>query len=707
MQKTIIPDIEKIQASLSHTNIDPEIKTLFDSSKMDEVEDRVMNKIESKPEDLDYILPILRALIRRKGEVRAEMLLQLLVDTIREKEKTELEYELFSSVLTFWPENTLARAGLMEHIQKAYGDSPDYELLVNHCDIENSRDPFQALHLLETWLRFGTGQGVYLPQRGVGRIKEIKPRLNVVRVEFQENKSELLSLRITEAERLLEFLPKGHILLEKLENLPALQTLAKENPDELIKKLFTSVDRPLKVSEIKEHLSQIITPKEWSSWWSKARKNPQLTISSGTKPIVSWSDSAADADKQIGEEFAKASPREKLDLLQKHSDRSEELVSTMLDNLATTAAAIKESKPALAFETILAIDKAAKNRPETESIGEFIARKDAPALITKIKDRTLRKNAVAAVKDIREDCADIFIRLLRTETDNQIVTLLYESLLNTKELETLLSSAVSDPESASGFYLWICRNILTRPELNRRLDYTFAQKLVGVINNPSFKSYHASLRKLFDPGNVVDKAIRNFDKEQAINFLSLIDRSGSLESYRKEDLRSEINRMFPDSEEEKEEYFYTTAEALDRKRKEFEHLTKVEIPENTEQLRKAKELGDLRENFEYKAARMRQEMLSSRAKTLHDQISMSKLIVPESVDTSAVSIGAKVVLKPVENGGEIQTITILGAWESDPSRHIYSHQAPAANALLGKKKSDKVEFNNIQFYIEDIKVWNE
>ncbi|MBD3320588.1 MAG: hypothetical protein GF350_05765, partial [Chitinivibrionales bacterium] len=363
MQKTIIPDIEKIQAAVSHTNIDPEIKTLLDSAKLEEVEDRLMNRIERTPDDLDYILPILRAMVRRKETDRAETLLQLLIDTIREKGKTEVEYNIFSSILTFWPESRLARSGLMEHIKKAYGDSPDYDLLVNHCDIENSRDPFKALHLLETWLRFATGQGVCLPTRGVGRIKEINPRLSIVRVQFQDNPKDLMSLRITEAERLLEFLPKGHFLLEKLNNPSALQKLAKENPDELLKKLFESIDRPMQVSEIKEHLSKIIPPKGWSSWWTKARQNPCLTIGSGTRPMISWNDSAEDADKQIGEQFAQAPTREKLDLLQKHSGRSDELVRAMSDGCTVEAEKIKNQAPALALEMALAVEKADKNNP--------------------------------------------------------------------------------------------------------------------------------------------------------------------------------------------------------------------------------------------------------------------------------------------------------------------------------------------------------
>jgi transcription elongation GreA/GreB family factor len=50
-----------------------------------------------------------------------------------------------------------------------------------------------------------------------------------------------------------------------------------------------------------------------------------------------------------------------------------------------------------------------------------------------------------------------------------------------------------------------------------------------------------------------------------------------------------------------------------------------------------------------------------------------------------VSIGTKVALVPLD-GGEAWTVTILGAWDSNPDQHILSYQTALAAALLGKKR---------------------
>ncbi len=146
------------------------------------------------------------------------------------------------------------------------------------------------------------------------------------------------------------------------------------------------------------------------------------------------------------------------------------------------------------------------------------------------------------------------------------------------------------------------------------------------LDNSLFKGNHANLRKLFDLGEAADYAIAAIDVECAGRFLEALAREGTLEDYRKERLRQEIYQRYPQLHEKKEHVFYVTAEALEKKRVEFEQLIRVDIPRNSQEIQRTREYGDLRENFEYHAARARQEMLSSRAKTLHDQLGFSRLL---------------------------------------------------------------------------------
>jgi transcription elongation GreA/GreB family factor len=96
-------------------------------------------------------------------------------------------------------------------------------------------------------------------------------------------------------------------------------------------------------------------------------------------------------------------------------------------------------------------------------------------------------------------------------------------------------------------------------------------------------------------------------------------------------------------------------------------------------------------------------MLSSRAKTLHDELQFARPIDASKVDPATVTIGTSVRL--VESDGKDPlTITILGPWDSDPARNIFSYLAPAAAGLLGKRRGNRVTFNEKSFSIEEISV---
>ncbi len=141
-----------------------------------------------------------------------------------------------------------------------------------------------------------------------------------------------------------------------------------------------------------------------------------------------------------------------------------------------------------------------------------------------------------------------------------------------------------------------------------------------------------------------------------------------------------------------------------KKREELDHLKRVEIPANSKALQAAREMGDLRENFEYKAARQRAEYLSARVGELAGEISRVQVVDPAQVDTMAVRVGAKVVLS---NGDVRRDVTILGPWESAPEHGIYSNQSEVAKALIGHVAGDIVSFMGNDYQIESIRRWTE
>ena len=115
-------------------------------------------------------------------------------------------------------------------------------------------------------------------------------------------------------------------------------------------------------------------------------------------------------------------------------------------------------------------------------------------------------------------------------------------------------------------------------------------------------------------------------------------------------------------------------------------------------------MGDLRENFEYKAARQRAEYLSARVGQLLGELARVRVLEPDQIDTSEVRIGTKVSIR---NGDEHREVTILGPWESAPERGVYSNQSEVARALIGRRPGEIATFMGNDYEIVGISRFSE
>ena len=122
--------------------------------------------------------------------------------------------------------------------------------------------------------------------------------------------------------------------------------------------------------------------------------------------------------------------------------------------------------------------------------------------------------------------------------------------------------------------------------------------------------------------------------------------------------------------------------------KEFEEL-KAERPCVVEEIERAKEHGDLRENAEYHAAKERLAFIDARLAELSDLLARAQVIDPSTLPHDRVSFGSTVKLLDIEEDEEIE-YTIVGSTESDPEHGLISYNTPLARQLLGKEEGDEI-----------------
>ncbi len=123
---------------------------------------------------------------------------------------------------------------------------------------------------------------------------------------------------------------------------------------------------------------------------------------------------------------------------------------------------------------------------------------------------------------------------------------------------------------------------------------------------------------------------------------------------------------------------------------ELKHLKTVLRPQITQAIAEARELGDLKENAEYHAAREQQGMVEARIRDIEGRLQNAQVIDIASITpTGKVIFGTTVDIANVETDEQV-TYQIVGDDEADIKQGKLSVSSPIARALIGKEEGDVV-----------------
>ena len=149
-----------------------------------------------------------------------------------------------------------------------------------------------------------------------------------------------------------------------------------------------------------------------------------------------------------------------------------------------------------------------------------------------------------------------------------------------------------------------------------------------------------------------------------------------------------------------------TAAGVQELEKQLDFLKTVARKAVAEQIRIAREFGDLSENAEYDEAKNEQSRIEGEIMRIEQRLRSATIIDEDAISTNAVSLGSVVTVEEIGNGGPV-TYTIVGSTEANPMEGRISNESPVGAALLGHSKGDKLEVHTpagtIEYIIMDIK----
>jgi transcription elongation factor GreA len=118
----------------------------------------------------------------------------------------------------------------------------------------------------------------------------------------------------------------------------------------------------------------------------------------------------------------------------------------------------------------------------------------------------------------------------------------------------------------------------------------------------------------------------------------------------------------------------------------LERELKVDLPK---EIQRARELGDLRENAEYKAAKERQEIVNARIAMLKKRMGEIAMINLDRIPHDRAGFGSTVHLRA--ESGDLVIYQLVMPEEADAEKGLISTSSPIGRAILNKEEGDEIK----------------
>jgi transcription elongation GreA/GreB family factor len=551
---------------------------------------------------------------------------------------------------------------------------------------------------------------------GFGRVAEWSLPTGLILIDFDSRKRH--PMQAPYAAETLSPIPNEHILARSASDAAAVKTAATKDPVGLVRDILRDHGGRATPTQISAVLTPIVfTLPAYKKWWEATKKKLkgdghfQLPVKK-TDPIVLLDVAVAPGSGLIERFRGARHLKDQVAALDQVTKALGDFVDEV-EELRSLAAQIEEAahkgrklQPAQALELLLARDEilarhdALQPGENAPAVADILTGEQSrlPELFAALPASKQRRAVEQFPVAFGEDWMKILFRLAQQAPARLVVDITRVAKKEGREAEfaAALARWISERSASSEILIWLCKERgadfpnLFGPDL---LSAVFSALELDQLNE---KRGTRLQDLLFDDRELISDFIKDAKPDEVRDLTRRLIMSPVFEEMIKRSLLGRIIKLHPEMQSlvsgestSQTETLTVSWASLEKRKEEFEDLINRQIPENLRDITIAKEEGDLRENFGFKAAKEQQRVLQRRRAEGERDLELSRGTNFENADTSQVSIGTSVSVRLSD--GKEETFNILGAWDSAPDLSIVSYKAAIGQALMGHKPGDEVE----------------
>ncbi len=684
------------------------------------VEEIWLKLIELIPEDLNFYINTEKRISSVAGIEKSAFLLSFVVPYYKEKGEYDIAIDLLKKILTYSHRDKEAREELIACYRKKYETHSLLDEYLEKSGLQNHTVEVQtAIDTFENQIIFDVDNYVYHRTWGIGLCQEIKEDFLIIKFKHKPKHRMTLQMALS----CLQILPPDHIWLLKNKDPEKLRELILSDVEQGLRIVIKSKNNAATVKDFKEELLDVIlSKKEWTKWWSKAKtilkKNPLLGTLPERNDVYFIRKKPISFEEDIYNKFKTEKNFDKrLELFHDfsaHGDIDSEYFEDMLKyftGFISSSTNLNENS-LKSFLLLKNLKKTYTYLPveftfDFDKILETL--KDIHTYLPFIPENELKKSFLINIKKSTENWPDIFIRGFYEYPMKFIIDELIAEGHKDLVIDAL-SNIFSHYRDYTELFIWLGKNLIAK-QTDLKINLDFDQVIMGLTHlleiagraliNERNVVYN---RKLFNTivdilfkDNLFIKYIKTTGEPKIRRLMPTIMNIGELKDEHIIKMRFAIKTTHPSIifEDEVESVdnsrqLFVIQRSYELKQSELKYLLDVEIPLNSKEIGIAMEKGDLRENAEYKYAIEKQEFLKRQVKTLSENLNRAQILKPEDIKSNLVSIGTMITLNS-EESDKTEKYTILGPWESDPVKKIISYTSPIGETLMNKAVGDSID----------------
>jgi transcription elongation GreA/GreB family factor len=567
---------------------------------------------------------------------------------------------------------------------------------------------------------------------GFGRIKTVDTMLARFTIDFQSKAGHPMDLAF--AAESLKPIAKDHILARKAMNLEEVRHLAAHHI-ELIKVILNSYEGKATADQIQQVLVPDVINSDWKKWWETARREMKkdghfIVPAKKTEAIVYQAQETSLQDRLLAEFRAAKGLKARIlvvsEILKVASDLKDKqaVAAEVIAAINPDIVSHQRTQPAVALEAVFARDEIREMAGQSPVADDVTAAQiwaqdgiKLSALLESIpaaKQHRALESFKAANPQTWQDVLRIAINGVSAKLAKEIAGL----LIAHGKLDLLkesLAKYINQHTATSELLLWFGRE--RNEDFVDILGPEVFRAMLTAMERDQFNEKRSNRLRDFilEDQQLLGELTASADIEIIKDLTRALQLSPVFDDMDKRSLLARLVKAHPavqsliTGEQTKQESgLLVSWESLERRRQEYQDLVQKKIPANSKEIAIARSYGDLRENHEYKAAKEMQKVLLRQKDELEAALNRARGQDFANARTDVVGPGTVVQVTDLQSS-QLETFTILGAWDSDPDHGIISYLTPVATALVNHKVGDEVEFelhgSKRRHRIEQIAAW--